>query len=113
MLPVSASHKGSVHLCIVWLQLNFNGAFCGSSALVFPQHHKVLYISYLAALFFFVFHGNKHIILCSSGVLATDEKEQKQDKKGFSIWHCQKSGTILKEICGSSYRYFYCLATQQ
>jgi len=33
-------------------------------------------------------------------------KEQKQDKKGFPMWHCQKSGTILKEIHGSSYRYF-------
>jgi hypothetical protein len=99
-----------VHLYIVWLQLNFNGSFCGSSALLFPQQHKVLYIFYLAALFFFVFHGSKYIILCSSGVLANDEK---QHKKGFLIWHCQKSGTISKEICGSGYRYFYCLETQQ
>jgi hypothetical protein len=83
-----------VHLYTVWLQLNFNNTFCGSSALIFPQHHKVFYISYLAALFFFVFHGNEHIILCSSGVLANDGKEQKQDKKGFPILHCQKPGTI-------------------
>ena len=98
-----------MHLYIVWLWLNFDGAFCDSSALVFPQHHKVLYISHLAALSF----GGEHVPLCSSGVAANDEKEQKQDKKGFPIWHCQKSGTISKEIHGSSYRYFYYLATQQ
>jgi hypothetical protein len=48
-----------------------------------------------------------------SGVVANDEKEQKQDQKGFLIWHYQKSGTISKEIHGSSYSYFYYLATQQ